>query len=94
MIDWRGQGLSDRHPANPMLGHVEDFRDYQRDVAALLDLVDRLDLPGAALPRRPFDGRLHRPAHPARAGGLRGAIFSAPMWHLQMRAATRELTAR
>ena len=36
VIDWRGQGLVG--PATrrtPMLGHVEDFRDYQRDVAAL-----------------------------------------------------------
>ena len=23
-----------------------------------------------------------------------GAVFSAPMWHLQMKAATRELTAK
>ena len=49
VIDWRGQGLSDRPPLNPMLGHVEDFRDYQRDVAALLDLVAGLALPGPAL---------------------------------------------
>ena len=38
-----------RPPLNPMLGHVEDFRDYQRDVAALLDLVAELALPGPAL---------------------------------------------
>ena len=46
MIDWRGQGLSDRPPGNAMRGHVEDFRDYQRDVAALLGLVERLEMPG------------------------------------------------
>ena len=94
IIDWRGQGLSDRDPANPMRGHVEDFRVYQRDVAALLDLCAELALPG---PRYLF-------AH-SMGGciGLRtlleraefcGAVFSAPMWHLQMKAATRELTAR
>jgi lysophospholipase len=77
-----------------MRGHVEDFRDYQRDVAALLDLAELLELPG---PRYLF-------AH-SMGGciGLRtlleraefcGAVFSAPMWHLQMKAATRELTAR
>ena len=41
VIDWRGQGLSDRHPGNAMLGHIEDFRTYQLDVAALLDLDAR-----------------------------------------------------
>ena len=45
VIDWRGQGLSDRYPQNPMLGYVEDFRDYQRDAAALLDLVCALGMP-------------------------------------------------
>jgi lysophospholipase len=94
IIDWRGQGLSDRHPANPLLGYVEDFRDYQRDVAALMALDERLELPG---PRYLF-------AH-SMGGciGLRtlleradfcGAVLSAPMWHLQMRSATREFTSR
>jgi lysophospholipase len=94
VIDWRGQGLSDRPTGNTMRGHVEDFRDYQRDVAALIGLAERLELPG---PRYLF-------AH-SMGGciGLRtlleradycGAVFSAPMWHLQMKAATRELTAR
>ena len=72
VIDWRGQGLSDRQPLNPMLGHVEDFRDYQRDVAALLDLVAELGAARAALSVRAFDGRLHRAPDPARAVGLRG----------------------
>ena len=60
VIDWRGQGLSDRHPRNAMLGHVHDFADYQRDVAALMALVGGAGPAGAALPRRAFDGRLHR----------------------------------
>jgi lysophospholipase len=94
VIDWRGQGLSDRYPANPMRGHVDDFRDYQRDVAALLDACAEQALPG---PR-------YLVAHSMGACiGLRtlleraefcGAVLSAPMWHLQMKAATRELTAR
>ena len=94
LVDWRGQGLSDRHPKSPLLGHVEDFRDYQRDVAALLELEAALDLP----PPR------YMIAHSMGACiGLRtlleradfcGAILSAPMWHLQMRAATRELTTK
>ena len=70
VIDWRGQGLSDRHPANAMLGHIEDFRTYQLDVAALLDLEARAGPARAALPGRAFHGRLHRPPDAARAGGL------------------------
>lgn len=93
-LDWRGQGLSDRNPANPMLGHIDDFRDYQRDVAAVLALEAVEDLPG---PR-------YLVAHSMGACiGLRtlleradfcGAVLSAPMWHLQMRVATRELTSK
>ena len=50
-IDWRGQGLSDRYEASPTLGHVEDFRDYQRDVEALLsvDAVRQLPRPWVLL---------------------------------------------
>jgi lysophospholipase len=94
VIDWRGQGLSDRHPRNPLLGHVHDFRDYQRDVAALLALEATLDLPAPRyLVAHSMGGCI----------GLRtllertefcGAILSAPMWRLQMRAATRELTSK
>jgi len=35
-LDWRGQGLSDRLVDPPEKGHVGDFRDYGRDLAALL----------------------------------------------------------
>jgi lysophospholipase len=94
VIDWRGQGLSDRHPVNPLLGYVADFREYQRDVAALMELDARLGLPephymvahsmGGCIGLRTL---LERP-------DFRAAVFSAPMWHLQMRAATRELTSK
>lgn len=94
ILDWRGQGLSERYPGNPNLGHVEDFRHYQRDVSALLDLIADEQMPGP----------LYMLAH-SMGGciGLRtlleqahfsGAILSAPMWHLQMRTATRELTSK
>jgi lysophospholipase len=94
VIDWRGQGMSDRPAVEPMRGHVNDFKEYQRDVEALLDLVGGLALPE---PRYLFAHSM------GGAIGLRtllersdfcGAVFSAPMWHLQMKAATRELTAR
>ncbi|MEP3784551.1 alpha/beta hydrolase [Ascidiaceihabitans sp.] len=44
-IDWRGQGLADRMLDDPRIGHVGDFEDYQKDVAAIMDALDQLDLP-------------------------------------------------
>lgn len=94
VIDWRGQGLSQRHPTTPHLGHVEDFRHYQHDVAALLSHpeVEALSGPrvlvahsmGACIGLRTLLEGAHFAA----------AVFSAPMWHLQMRTATRELTSK
>jgi lysophospholipase len=94
VIDWRGQGLSDRHPKHATLGHVQDFRDYQLDVAALLGLVGRLGLPGPRyLVAHSMGGCIGLRTLLERADFC-GAVFSAPMWHLQMRAATRELTSK
>lgn len=44
-IDWRGQGLADRLLQDPRVGHVDDFGEYQLDVAAMLDAARALDLP-------------------------------------------------
>jgi lysophospholipase len=94
VIDWRGQGLSDRPPLSPMLGHVDDFRDYQRDVAALLDLVHELALPEPThLFAHSMGGCIGLRTLLERSD-FRAAVFSAPMWRLHMKAATRELTAR
>lgn len=94
VIDWRGQGLSDRYPPNPMLGYVEDFRDYQRDVSALLDLVAALEMPEPTwLVAHSMGGCIGLRTLLERAD-FRGAVMSAPMWRLHMRAATREITAR
>ena len=35
-VDWRGQGLSDRLLPNPLKGHVGQFTDFHRDLAALM----------------------------------------------------------
>ncbi|CAM3957153.1 alpha/beta fold hydrolase [Paracoccus yeei] len=83
-IDWRGQGMSDRLLADPRLGHVERFSDYQRDVVELVVAAQEIGLP------RPW----HLLAHSmggaiglaALAGGLpvASAVFSAPMWGLSL----------
>jgi len=79
-MDWRGQGLSDRVTEDARLGHIDDFADYQLDVAAFVALAEKLDLP------KPWYLIGHS------MGGCIGlravlndlpvekAVFSAPMW--------------
>jgi lysophospholipase len=88
-IDWRGQGLSQRLLADPLVGHVDRFTDYQHDVAALREAVRVLGLPGP----------LHMIAH-SMGGciGLRAAmdgldvescVFTGPMWGIRLSAFMR-----
>lgn len=78
VVDWRGQGLSDRLAPDPLMGHVGRFSDYQHDLDALLDAA-------ATLAPGPLPWLLH-----SMGGciGLRGLMrgkrppavaFSAPM---------------
>ena len=83
-LDWRGQGLADRVSGDPALGHVAEFSDYQKDVAALME----------ALPGLRVESPLFLLAHSmGGAIGLRAlhdglpvaaAAFSAPMWGIGM----------
>lgn len=45
MLDWRGQGGSERLLANPHAGYVDDFTHYQRDFSAFLSQVLRPHCP-------------------------------------------------
>lgn len=83
-IDWRGQGYSDRLGAHPMVGHVGDFADFQKDWAALARYAAQQGLP------KPW----HMVAH-SMGGciGLRALIngaditsvvFTGPMWGIAM----------
>lgn len=94
VIDWRGQGLSDRHPSHGTFGHVEDFRHYQRDAAALLELRAELDLPAPLYLVAHSMGGCIGLRTLVEGGDFRAAVFSAPMWRLHMKAATREVVAR
>lgn len=80
VIDWRGQGLSDRLLPDRLKGHVADYVDYQMDVQAAVDCARDVGLP------EPYFMIAHSMAG---AIGLRavmqdlpvrGAVFSAPMW--------------
>ena len=50
VLDWRGQGLSDRLATDPLLGHVDDFAAYQLDMAAVMQAAAALGLTGTDLP--------------------------------------------
>ncbi|MCC5983131.1 MAG: alpha/beta hydrolase [Rhodobacteraceae bacterium] len=84
VIDWRGQGLSDRLHGDPLLGYVSDFSDFQRDVAAWSEALAALfpvDLPRVVLAHS-MGGCI---ALRALMEGLsaHAAAFSAPMWGLR-----------
>jgi len=83
-IDWRGQGLAQRLLEDRRIGHVSQFPDYQKDIAAALRAARELNLP------RPF----HLLAH-SMGGciGLRAVMeglpvqscaFTGPMWGIAM----------
>ena len=79
-MDWRGQGLSDRVTDDARLGHIDDFADYQLDVAAFVACAEELDLPkpwylighsmGGCIGLRALINDLP----------VEKAVFSAPMW--------------
>ncbi|WP_434287991.1 alpha/beta fold hydrolase [Celeribacter sp. SCSIO 80788] len=83
-IDWRGQGIAERLLKDRRIGHVEDFADYQKDLDAVIALVENLaeekampkpwflighSMGGAIGVRALIEGK------PFKAAG-----FSAPMW--------------
>ena len=45
MVDWRGQGGSERALSDPRKGHVRRFRDFERDVEAFYKAVVLPDCP-------------------------------------------------
>ncbi|WP_299687412.1 alpha/beta hydrolase [uncultured Tateyamaria sp.] len=89
VVDWRGQGLADRLLGNTSIGHVEDFGDYQKDVAAVLNATRTLDLPeplyllghsmgGSIGLRALYEGL-----------PVAAAAFTGPMWGIAMAAYLR-----
>lgn len=90
-IDWRGQGIADRLLPDRRIGHVVDFTDYQKDVAAALALATELDLPkpwhvlghsmgGAIALRAVIEGM-----------DVLSATFTGPMWGILMNPVIRRL---
>jgi lysophospholipase len=88
-IDWRGQGIADRMTPNWAIGHVGHFDDYQHDVDAVMVHAAALGLPrpyfliahslGGCIGLRSLINKLD----------VNAAMFSAPMWGIQMSTALR-----
>ncbi|CTQ50198.1 alpha/beta fold hydrolase [Jannaschia donghaensis] len=85
VVDVRGQGLSPRATGDRKIGHVNDFSEFQADVDGILDLCTELDMP------RPWHilghsmgGLIALRALMRRPAVFRRAVFSAPMWGLQL----------
>lgn len=79
-IDWRGQGLSDRVTADPRLGHVRRFSDYQNDVSVLTAVAEKLSLPKPNLLLAHSMGGCIGLRALVNGLNVRCAVFSAPMW--------------
>src|SRR4029450_4451260 len=45
VLDWRGQGLSDRMLSDIRKGHIEDFSEYHNDLATFMQQVVLPDCP-------------------------------------------------
>lgn len=90
--DWRGQGLSDRYPRHRQIGEVDEFSDYQLDVAVMQAFAKSKRMPkirvalghslGGALLLRALQNGLD----------IEKAIFSSPMWGILVPALLRPLT--
>lgn len=81
VIDWRGQGFSDRLADDRALGHVEAFADYQTDLAALLAAVDEACLPKPVfLLSHSLGGNIGLRSLVDGLLDVDRAVFSAPMW--------------
>lgn len=96
-IDWRGQGFSDRLLADPMIGHVAHFRDYQQDVDAMLAWFHAHGAgaglsPPLMLLAHSMGGLIGLRAL-SRHPGIRAAAFTAPMWGIGLSGWRRLLAA-
>jgi len=89
-LDWRGQGHSDRLLSRPLVGHVGDFSEYERDLSALLasDPVRAAGPPVVAVAHSMGGAILLGAVAAGRLAPL-PTVFSAPMIDIAMDDAMR-----
>lgn len=92
-IDWRGQGLADRALEDRMVGHVDDFDEYQEDMDAMLAAAAEAGLPQPwYLMAHSMGGCIGLRAL-MRGVPVKAAVFSAPMWGIAMAAWLRPVAS-
>ena len=84
VIDWRGQGLSDRLHNSTAVGHVDDFADYQQDVDAMLTHPAVASIAGPRLLFAHSMGGCIGLRSLLSRSDFSAAVFSAPMWGLNL----------
>ncbi|PTX56623.1 lysophospholipase [Litoreibacter ponti] len=83
-VDWRGQGLADRALDNPMIGHVDDFRDFQKDVAAVVAALPDLGLPDPMILMGHSMGGCIGLRALMEGLPVKAALFTGPMWDIML----------
>ncbi|MFG1420843.1 alpha/beta fold hydrolase [Roseixanthobacter liquoris] len=85
ILDWRGQGGSERLLRNPRKGHVASFADYQRDLAAFVRDVLLPDCPAPHFAlAHSMGGAIFLEAVLAGHRWFDRAVLTAPMVELQL----------
>ncbi|WP_380054165.1 alpha/beta hydrolase [Falsihalocynthiibacter sp. SS001] len=89
VVDWRGQGLSDRDNHNPLVGHVATFEAFQHDVDTVMRAAAEMNLPkpyyllghsmGGCIGLRALMSGLD----------VKAASFTGPMWGINIPAHKR-----
>ena len=91
ILDWPGQGLSDRLLDDPAKGHIDRFETFMGALANGLEaLNDRLPRPYVSVAHS-MGGAIALAAIAQKLVRVEAAAFSAPMWGLPINAAVRYL---
>lgn len=85
-VDWRGQGLAQRALPDRLVGHVDDFDEYQRDVDTLIAVAQTEGLPRPYFLLGHSMGGCIGLRALMRGAPVNAAVFSAPMWGISMAA--------
>ncbi len=94
ILDWRGQGGSDRYLDLRLRGHVPQVEDYLADLAAVLEQLEQLRLPRPwVMLAHSMGGHIglrHLHDHP---GNFAAAAMTAPMFGIDLRAMPEPVAA-
>ncbi len=91
IIDWRGQGLSDRLNNSTAIGHVDSFSDYQSDLTAVLTHPEVASIAGPRVMFAHSMGGCIGLRALLEGTAFNAAVFSAPMWGLNLPGANKLL---